>query len=257
MIHIDQARSLPQGSAACEEQSWNLKPEDSLCSLQHENSESWTRRRASTEGAHTSIIYVRTSHYMRNTSDRQASICRWLIEAIHFQDFVHLVYVKALAGGDLFCSPLQSLKMLLDAFKWPSHVIYGAHFDTVQLRHDQVRANVLQRATRGAEDTQFADKHAAAVVLSTKACRSSSATCSVCSFPSFAPGLCLIAYMGGSCFIFVKKVLLQVLIKMRAQVWAPSGACWYFRIFSVLAKPNVITFAASKKEEKDLKFKWD
>ncbi len=56
-----------------------------------------TSKEASTEGADTCIIYVRTLHYMRNTSDRQASICRWLIEAIHFQDFISSLHVRGRA----------------------------------------------------------------------------------------------------------------------------------------------------------------
>lgn len=48
------------------------------------------------------------------------------------------------------------------------------------MRPEKKRSRLTQRATRGAEDTQFADKRAA-VMLSAKACRSSSVTCSVCS----------------------------------------------------------------------------
>lgn len=98
------------------------------------------------------MIYVRTSHNMRNTSDRQASIRRWLIEAFPRPHQLCLCQSGGSARPGLLpllrsqnpSSMTQArtaapCKMLLDAFKWS----YGTHFHTIQLQHVNITANVF------------------------------------------------------------------------------------------------------------------
>lgn len=138
---------------------------------------------------------------------------------------ISLVYVKALAECDLFythpptpppkphththfshfmCAPWQRRPITTDISSMQNapwciyvtlthHLWYKPLHHSAMFRSEQMcseeRFHLLQRATWEAEDTQFADKRTV-VMLSAKACRSSSATCSVCSFPCFNMSLC-------------------------------------------------------------------
>ena len=135
---------------------------------------------------------------MRNTSDGQASICRWLIEAIHFQDFIRLVHVEALGQCDLFCSPIQSLDVgsvaetafasaLCSLMRLSEpHIIHSTLFYTVRLQPVQVRANVLRKKTLSSSVKRNSSTwRRAALMLIAKAWRSSSLTRSVFSLLCF------------------------------------------------------------------------